>query len=185
MTIYRPHMVSSAPASSKATLEAVQKGLGFLPNLFATMADSPSTLTGYVALDAVLAKGTFSSAERQLLLTTISSENGCPYCTAAHSTLASTFKADEASLAEARGERLPSPTRLGALVAFTREVIRERGQISTDTLQRFFDAGFTKAQALEVVANIGLKTISNFIGGFAHVELDPQFEARRWEPAHA
>jgi alkylhydroperoxidase family enzyme len=70
-------------------------------------------------------------------------------------------------------------------MTFAREVIRERGQISDDVLQAFFDAGFTKAQALEVVANIGLKTISNFIDGFAHVDLDAQFEARRWEPAGA
>jgi alkylhydroperoxidase family enzyme len=95
------------------------------------------------------------------------------------------FKADEASVAEARGEKASSATRLGALMAFTREVIRERGHISADVLQSFFDAGFTKAQALEVVANIGLKTISNFIDGFAHVQLDSQFEAHQWVPAHA
>ena len=182
---YQPHTVSSAPAGSKATLEAMQKAFGFIPNMFATIAESPAAVNGYVALENVLAKGTLSSAERQILLTTISSENGCLYCTAAHSTLAGALRADEASVAEARGERAPSATRTGALVAFTREVIRERGQISTGALQSFFDAGFTKAQALEVVANIGLKTISNFIDGFAHVSLDPQFVARRWEPAHA
>ena len=185
LEIYQPHTVSSAPADSKSTLEAMQKAFGFIPNMFATIAESPAAVNGYVALENVLAKGTLSSAERQLLLTTISSENGCLYCTAAHSTLAGALKADETSVAEARGESVPSATRTGALVAFTREVIRERGQISADALQRFFDAGFTKAQALEVVANIGLKTISNFIDGFAHVQLDSQFEARRWEPAHA
>lgn len=182
---YKPHTVSSAPAGSKATLEAMKKAFGFIPNMFATIAESPAAVNGYVALENVLAKGTFSPAERQLLLTTISSENRCLYCTAAHSTLAGAFKADETSLAEARGESVPSATRTGALVEFTREVIRERGQIGAATLQRFFDAGFTKAQALEVVANIGLKTISNFIDGFAHVQLDSQFEARRWEPAPA
>ena len=185
MSIYKPHTVSSAPAASKATLEAMQKALGFLPNMFATMAESPAAVNGYAALEDVLSKGTFSSAERQLLHTTISSENGCLYCSAAHSTLAGMLKADEARIAEARGEAAPSATRHGALIAFTREVIRERGQVSADALQQFFEAGFTKAQALEVVANIGLKTISNFIDGFAHVQLDSQFEARRWEPAHA
>lgn len=182
MSIYQPHTVLSAPAGSKPTLEGLQKAFGYVPNLFATMAESPVTVNGYVALENVLAKGSLSSAERQLLLTTISSENGCLYCTAAHSTLAGMYKADEASVAEARGEKASSATRLGALMTFTREVIRERGHISADVLQDFFDAGFTKAQALEVVANIGLKTISNFIDGFAHVPLDSQFEAQRWTP---
>ena len=46
--------------------------------------------------------------------------------------------------------------------------------------ERFFAAGFSPAQALEVVANVGLKTISNYIDGFAHVPLDAVLEPQRW-----
>jgi uncharacterized peroxidase-related enzyme len=181
MSTYRPHTVASAPSASKPTLESVQRALGFLPNLFATMAESPVTLNGYVALDGVLGQGTLSRADRQVLLTAISSENGCAYCTAAHSTLAGMFKADAAAIAEARGDVDPAGSKLHALTKFTRDVIRNRGQLDHGDLGAFLDAGYTKGQALEVVANIGLKTISNFIVGFADVPLDEQFEAQRWE----
>ena len=179
MAQYTLHTVASAPEGSKATLEAVEKALGFLPNLFATMAESPEALNGYVGLDAVLARGTFGAAERQLLLTAISSENGCGYCVAAHSTLASLCRADARAITGARGETTPADPRLRALTTFARAVIRDRGHVGDEALQEFLRAGFTKAQALEVLANIGYKTISNFIAGFAHPPLDAQFEAQR------
>lgn len=179
MSQYALHNVASAPEGSKATLEAIEKGLGFLPNLFATMAESPAALNGYVGLEAVLARGTFGAAERQLLLTSISSENGCGYCVAAHSTLASLSHADAPAIAGARGETTPADPRLRALTNFARAVVRERGHVGDEALGQFLRAGFTKAQALEVVANVGYKTISNFIAGFAHPPLDAQFEAQR------
>ena len=179
MSHYVPHTVASAPEGSKATLETITKGLGFLPNLFATMAESPETLNGYFGLEAVLARGTFGAAERQLLLTAISSENGCSYCVAAHSTLASLFRADASAIAGARGEATSADPRLHALTTFARAVVRERGHVGDEALEDFLRAGFTKAQALEVVANVGYKTIANFINGIAHPALDAQFEAQR------
>jgi uncharacterized peroxidase-related enzyme len=179
MSPYALHTVGSAPEGSKATLAAIEKGLGFIPNLFATMAESPEALNGYVGIEAVLARGTFGAAERQLLLTAISSENGCGYCVAAHSTLASMSHADAQALAGARGEATLADPRLRALTNFARAVVRERGFVGTEALDEFLGAGFTKAQALEVVANVGYKTISNFISGFANPPLDAQFEPQR------
>jgi uncharacterized peroxidase-related enzyme len=179
MAPYALHTVASAPEGSKATLHAIEKGLGFLPNLFAAMAESPQALNGYVGLEAVLARGTFDAAERQLLLTAISSENGCGYCVAVHSTLASMVRADAAAIAGARGESIPADPRLRALTTFARAVVRQRGHVGDEALEDFLRAGFTKAQALEIVANVGYKTISNFITGFAHPPLDAQFESQR------
>jgi uncharacterized peroxidase-related enzyme len=181
MTTYAQHTVQSAPAASAPALEGIENGLGFVPNLFATMAESPVTLNGYLALDGVLGKGTFSPAERQLVLTTISSENGCAYCTAAHSTFATSLRAAPDALAAARDEGTAEDPRLHALVTFTRAVVRRRGHVGDDALTDFLVAGFTPAQALEVAANVGLKTISNFIDGFAHVPLDAAFAAQRWD----
>src|SRR5205085_3345216 len=77
-----------------------------------------------------------------------------------------------------RGEATPADPRLRALTTFARAVVRERGQVGDEALEEFVRAGFTKAQALEVVANVGYKTIANFIAGFAHPPLDAQFDAQ-------
>jgi uncharacterized peroxidase-related enzyme len=175
------HTSRSAPAASQAALAATERALGFLPNLFATMSESPETLRGYLALEDVLAHGTFTSAERQLVLVATSTANGCAYCAAAHSTLAGAFHASADALAAARGSVHADDTHTDALIAFTHTATRERGHVEPEALERFLAAGFTAAQAMEVVANIGLKTISNYIDGFAHVPLDAAFAAQRWE----
>ena len=184
-TTFRQHSLESAPQESRESLQAVRRGLGFVPNLFATLSESPVTLKGYLGLDAVLARGTFSPAERQILLTAVSSANGCAYCTAAHSTLAYGVRVAPDAVAAARGEGTAKDARIDTLVRFTHAVVRTRGRIAPGELAAFFAAGFTPAQALEVVAHAGLKTISNYIEGIAHVPLDAAFEAQRWEPIAA
>ena len=179
-TRFRQHSIDGAPAESRPALQAIQKGLGFVPNLFATLAESPTTLEGYLALDGVLARGSFTAKERQLILTAVSSANGCTYCTAAHSTLAGSLRAAADAIAAARGEGMATDARVDALVHFTHVVVRDRGRIASAELEAFLGAGFTPAQALEVVAHVGLKTISNYIDGFAKVPLDEAFEPHRW-----
>ena len=42
-------------ASAQAQLEGIRKGLGFIPNTFATLANAPAALSGYLALSQALA----------------------------------------------------------------------------------------------------------------------------------
>ena len=178
------HTADSAPEGARETLAALQQGLGFVPNLFATMAESPPAVNGYLALDGVLARGAFTPSQRQLLATVVSSENGCAYCTAAHSTFAGSLRAAPDAVAAARADAATAADpKTAALLAFTRALMRARGHADPSALATFLAAGFTKAQAMEVAAHIGLKTISNYIDGFAHVPLDGAFAPQRWEPA--
>jgi AhpD family alkylhydroperoxidase len=57
----------------------------------ATFASSPTVLHGYLAMDAVWEKGTFSPVERNIVLLAASVANDCGYCTAAHSTVLKGF----------------------------------------------------------------------------------------------
>ena len=68
---------------AQPVLEGVQKAFGFIPNLMATMANSPEMLKGYLALDAEWDKTSFTPQERNLALLAASLENQCGYCTAA------------------------------------------------------------------------------------------------------
>jgi uncharacterized peroxidase-related enzyme len=174
---------ANAPIGSQPVLAAAEKALGFLPNLYATVGGSAEALNGYHALDTILGKGTFTAAERQLIAVATSATNGCGYCTAAHSTFATSMHAAPDAVAAARGAGHSADPRTEALIAFTHAVTRDRGHIADGELERFLAAGFTGAQAMEVAANVGLKTISNYIDGFAPLPLDRQFEPQRWEQA--
>src|SRR5207245_491618 len=93
MSRFAQYTIANAPESTKPLLARVHKALGFVPNLFATFAESPAMLEGYLALSGSLDKGALSPTERQLVEIAVSTENHCTYCVAAHSTIAGMLKA--------------------------------------------------------------------------------------------
>ena len=76
-TLFQPLTIATAPEASKPVLENIQKAFGFIPNLMATFANSPTVLQGYLAMDGVFEKGTFTPVERQVILLAASEENSC------------------------------------------------------------------------------------------------------------
>jgi alkylhydroperoxidase family enzyme len=107
-------------------------------------------------------------------------ENGCTYCVAGHTTIGQMRKVDGAVLDALRDStRLPDP-KLEALRDFTLAVVRERGWVSEQGQQAFLDAGYSSAQALEVVLGVTMKTLSNYTNHLAETPLDPAFEANAW-----
>src|SRR5262245_15765958 len=182
MSRFTQYTLADAPAASKPLLEQVNKSLGFVPNLYATFAESPAVLGGYLALDASLAKGALSAVERQLVEIAVSVENDCEYCVAAHSTLAGLLHAPASSVAAVRdGMRLLDPKQ-DALVNFARAVVTKKGFASEADIAAFLGAGYSRAQAVEVIGHVGLKTIANYLNNLVNTPLDAQFEPQRWNP---
>jgi AhpD family alkylhydroperoxidase len=90
MSSYRIHTVDSAPEKSKPALQRLEQAFGLIPNLAATMAESPVLLNGFVGAFGNFHGGSFTSAERQALLLTNAVTNRCSWAVAFHSTLALT-----------------------------------------------------------------------------------------------
>jgi uncharacterized peroxidase-related enzyme len=165
------------PARSRPLLEKVKKGFGFIPNLFAVFSNSPVLLEGYLGLDATYSKGTMSPVERQLVLLTASVVNECPYCTAAHSTVAKgMLKVPASVVAAVRAGQPVADAKLNALVNFTREVVQQHGRVRPETLQSFLNAGFQRDQIGEVLVGVALKTLSNYTYHLSPVEIDSAFK---------
>ena len=66
----KPRTVESAPEESRESLKAIQKKIGFIPNLIGTFGNSPAVLNGYVALDAAWEQSYLNANERQIILLT-------------------------------------------------------------------------------------------------------------------
>ena len=47
------HTADSAPDAAQANLKAAEKKMGFLPNIFAKMAEAPALLEAYRTLDGI------------------------------------------------------------------------------------------------------------------------------------
>ena len=76
-----------------------------------------------------------------------------------------------------------SDLRLDALATFVRQVVRQRGWVEHANIEAFIDAGFTRAQVLEVVLGVAQKTLSNYANHLMKTPLDAAFESERWQRA--
>lgn len=176
--ILKPLSIESAAPEVRPTLQNIQKGFGFVPNLMATFANSPTVLHAYLGLDAAWEKGTFTPIERQLVLLAASVTNDCGYCVAAHSTALKAFlKVSPEAVAAVRSGHPLENVRYEALVKFTKEVVSQRGHVSEATTQAFLAAGYTASQVMEVLLGVALKTISNYLDHINPTPLDSAFAA--------
>ncbi|MEU9048257.1 MULTISPECIES: carboxymuconolactone decarboxylase family protein [unclassified Kitasatospora] len=158
-------------------LDRVQRQLGRVPNLYASMAEAPAALEGYLAMRDQLTRGVLRARVREQLALLVAQENDCTYCVSAHSLRGSKLGLSDEELLATRDATDTDPhTR--ALLTLARELIRTRGQISDETRALISAAGVTDAEAGEVVAHVALNTLSNYYNHLARPELDfPEVKA--------
>lgn len=183
MADFTLHDTDSAPAEARPRLEAAREKMGFIPNLFAKMAEAPAALEAYQELDGIFAKTSLSPVEREVVLLATSVYNRCHFCVAAHSGRAQKAGIDAADLEALRGgASLPNP-RLDALASFTRAVVDRRGWVDDADVERFLEAGFERRQVLEVLIGVSIKTLSNYTNHIAGTPLNEQLKPLAWEEA--
>jgi uncharacterized peroxidase-related enzyme len=184
MTDFDVHTIGAAPAGSIAALRRLEQGLGFVPNLAATMAESSTLINGFVNLRQTLARGELTGVEREIVALAVSLENDCDYCIAAHSTFALMQNADHDAVAAARAGDEPNDPKLGALYRFARSLVASRGHVSDDETQALLAAGYSRGALFEVIAQAGHTTLANLAHGISKAPLDDAFKPQIWlQPA--
>lgn len=171
MTEFINHTLETAPAASKGLLQAVENDLGFIPELLAALSESPASLKAYLNLAGLFDKTSFSPSERQVILLSISRHRNCTYCLAAHGTLAKMHKIPANIINAVYYNQPLEDEKLEALRTFTRAVLAADGWVDPQSLQNFYQAGFTKKQVL----GISFKTLSNYVNHINDTPIDAQF----------
>ncbi|MEQ8602509.1 MAG: carboxymuconolactone decarboxylase family protein [Marivibrio sp.] len=178
------HDAESAPAETQETLKAVNQKMGFLPAILGAMAESPAALEGYVTLQGIFDKTDFSPAERQLILLSVSYENDCHFCVAAHSKGAKGAGLDADAVAAVRDGRPIDDDKLEALRRFAQQATVERGRLDRQAVADFLAAGYSERQALDVVLGVAVKTLTNMTDAVVgDIPLNDELAAEKWDPA--
>ena len=175
MSEFIKHNVETAPAASKGLLQGVKNELGFIPELMSAFAESPASLEAYLNMAKLFDKTSFSAAERQVILLSISRYRNCTYCLAAHGTLAKMQKIPASVINAVYYNQPLKNEKLEALRSFTRAVLEADGWADQDSLKNFYRAGYGKQQVLEVVLGISFKTLSNYVNHINDTPIDTQF----------
>lgn len=173
--MFTVHTVESAPDGAKETLLGTQQAFGFVPNLLGTMAGAPALLKAYLTVTRLFDETSLSASERQVVLLAASAENGCEYCLAAHTAIASMQRVPAAVIAAARDGRPIEDARLEALRCFATVVTARRGHPTAQETDAFRAVGYSDQQVLEVVLGVGMKTLSNYTNHIAGTPIDAVF----------
>jgi uncharacterized peroxidase-related enzyme len=179
-----PQTLDNAEPRAKALLEAAKAQVGFVPNMYTGMANSPGLLETYLdGYERFRKHSGLTSAEQEVVFLTISRGNGCEYCVAAHSVLADKMSKVPPAVTDAirDGGAIPD-ARLAALSLFTEVMRSTRGLPSKAQVQAFLDAGYEERQVLEIILGIAVKTISNYSNHLFHTPVDGMFAGRVWSP---
>lgn len=181
MSDFRIHTPDTAPEGSKEILKGAEQQMGFIPNLFGIMAEAPAALKAYNIVSDNFDNSSFNTTEKQIVLLATSFVNECHYCMAVHSTVGQMQNIDNEIIEAMRTGSPLADSKLEALRKFTQIVVEKRGWISDEDVQEFFNAGYTKAQLLEVIVGVTQKTLSNYINHIVQTPLDSAFEPNKWE----
>jgi AhpD family alkylhydroperoxidase len=156
--------------NNQALFDKLEKGLGFVPNLYATFAHSENALGSYLQLQNV--KSSLKAKERAVINLVVSYVNGCRYCQSAHTALGKMNGFTEEQILELRGGSASFNSKLNALAAFTKEVAKNRGQVSSVILDQFFREVYTKENLVDALVIIGDKTIANYLHNIGQFDID-------------
>lgn len=177
---FQIHTKQTAPLASQATLEAAEKAYGFVPNLYGVLAESPTAVQAYTAINGALRQSALSAIEQQVVTLTVSTQNDCSYCVGAHSVVAQMAGMPARVLGELRNQQVLSDHKLDALRAFVLSVMANRGWVPDKDIKSFIDAGYKRRHILDVLTIIALKTLSNYTNHIANTPLDEQFSSQKW-----
>jgi uncharacterized peroxidase-related enzyme len=160
-----------APAKSQPLLDAVEKQLGVVPNLFRLVGTSPAALEGYLGLNGALGR-TLDAKTRERIALAIAQANGCDYCLSAHSYLGLNLaKIDDTEIALNRAGH-SGDAKADAAIVFARKVLDARGRVSDADIAEVRLAGFSEAQVIEIGASVALNVLTNYINNVAETDID-------------
>jgi uncharacterized peroxidase-related enzyme len=167
-----PDLDRHLPAASRPLLEAVQKQLGSVPNLFRVVGNSPAGLEGYLGLNGALGQSALDVKTRNRIAFVVAQENGCDYCLSAHTYLGKNLaRLEDAEMSLNRDATAADP-KAAAAVRFAAQVVRARGHVGDAELAAVRAAGYGDAEIVEIVLHVALNTLTNYINTVAATEID-------------
>jgi alkylhydroperoxidase family enzyme len=174
------HTIESAPEKSKQPLQVLQRRFGYIPNVAATMAESPVLINAFIGGFGSFHGGSFSESEKQALLLTNAVTLKCPWTVAFHSAEALKEGVSESDVKAIRDARLPKDAKYAALSGMAKALIEKRGNVTDADVEKFTSAGYAEVQILEVINGIGISTMAATTANMAGTPVEDRFQGQAW-----
>jgi AhpD family alkylhydroperoxidase len=154
--------------ANQTIFDNLTKALGFVPNLYATIAYSDNGLSRF--LNYQNAKTSLSNKEKEAVNLIVSQVNGCIYCQSAHLVLGKMNGfTDEQLLAIRKGGS--ADAKLNALVALAADITKNRGR-AADVVDNFYAQGYTNENLVDLILQVSDKTAMNYLHNLTEIPVD-------------
>lgn len=167
----QPVTLESADADQAEVLQTAKKKMGKVPNIIATMANSPAVANAYLGFSQALADGSLSPQLREQIALTVGQTNSCDYCVSAHAALGARAGLSDDDVAAARRADAADEKNRAAL-AFAKKLVDDRGYVSDADVEALRSAGYSDGEVAEIVAAVALNIFTNYFNHVAETEVD-------------
>lgn len=160
-----------ASGDVKAIYATIKQKMGKIPNIFLNMGNSAAVLKAYFSLSDIVETTSLDPKLREKIALIVAESNHCNYCLSAHTAIAKGKGISEEDILQARkADSLDAKTH--AILAFTKLVVDNRGNVAEKDVNALKAAGVTDAELVEIILVININMFTNY---FNHIT-DPKID---------
>jgi len=155
--------------TNQAIFDNLQKALGFVPNLYATIGYSENGLARYLAYQN--AKTTLSNREKEAVNLVVSQINGCIYCQSAHTVIGKMNGFTEDQILDFRRGKSDN-AKLDSLVKLAANITKKQGKADAAVVDAFFAQGYTNENLIDLILQVADKIAMNYVHNLTKIPVD-------------
>ncbi|OQP40742.1 alkylhydroperoxidase [Niastella yeongjuensis] len=148
-------------ADNQVVFENLEKLIGFVPNIYASMAHSEKGLVGYLEFQQI--KTSFEKREKQVINIIVSQVNEAAYCIAQDTLSCKLNGFTDEQISEMRNGTASFDPKLDALAKLTWALASNKGRAPKEYLETFYHVGYNYGHLVDLLIAIGDKMIMNYL----------------------
>ena len=167
------------PDDIKNQFISVQEKIGFVPNVFLTLAYRPDEFRAFIAYhDALMErKSGLSKAEKEMIVVGTSNDNGCQYCVIAHGAILR-IRAKDPLIADQIAinyKKADISERQKEMLKFALKVSNDSKSISASDFSNLTKHGFSDDDIWDIAGITAFFGLSNRMANFTFMRPNPEF----------
>ena len=171
--------LNSLPEDIKNDITSLQEKIGFIPNVFLTLAYRPDEFRAFMAYhDALMERqGGLTKAEKEMIIVATSNKNGCQYCVIAHGAILRVRAKDPliADQVAINYKKADISERQKAMLWFALKVTDDSKSISDEDFEYLSEHGFSDDDIRDIAGITAFFGLSNRMANFTSMRPNPEF----------
>jgi len=176
--------IKDLPSDIQERILQVQEKIGFVPNVFITLAHRPAEWRAFFAYhDALMApesvrrESGLTKGERAMIVTTTSALNHCLYCVVAHGAILRIYEKNPllSDQVSTNYRKANLSDRQNAMLEFAIKVREKAHEIDDSDFQKLHQVGFNDEDIWDIAAITAFFGMSNRLANFTSMQPNPEF----------